>query len=438
MNILIQNAEILTVNEQNLVIHGGVLGISGHTIAFVGTEVPTGFGPDRVIDAANGIVMPGLVNAHCHSPMTMFRNYTAGLPLHRWMLERNKPLQQFVTEADIRASAMLAYAEMIRSGTTLFADMYMWSEVLCEVCCTSGLRAQISGPYGLAMGLTLQEQLHRAEVFGAHLAQASNGRIRETADLHSVYGASEEQMAFMAEFLRSSGMALQIHVAETERETRQIAERFDGATALEVMERFQLTDGRVLAAHCVQLTDRDYDLLRTRPIYPVHCPSSNLYLGSGIADVPKLLRMGIPVCLGTDGAGSNNTLNMLQEVRLAGLLHKGSQRDPAQVPPTEVIRMATINGAKALGLDQLCGSLEPGKRADLILLRTDTLNMTPLVDVRNAVAYSAQSSDVSMTMVDGEILMENGRLTRLDEGALCEAAARASANVLRHGGPPLE
>ena len=435
MRVLFQNAVILTVDQSDTVFEHGALCVEDDTIRFVGKQedVPASFQPDRIIDAKGSILMPGFVNAHCHSPMTMFRNYTSGLPLKQWMYERNRPLQQFVTREDIEACANLAYAEMIKSGTTCFAEMYMWGEALCELTCRSGLRAVVDGPYQPQPDTPLEAQLQRYESYGKQLEQASRGRVREGVGLHSVYGASDEQIAFAAEFARTSGCTLQVHLSETREEGRQIAERFHGATALQVLERAGALEHHVLAAHCIYLTEADLEILKSRPVYPVHCPSSNLYLGSGIADVPGLLKAGIPVCLGTDGAGSNNTLNMVQELHIAALLHKGVHTDAAVVSAREAIRMATINGAKALGLEHICGSLEVGKRADLIMLRTDRLHMTPLVNAYNAAAYCAQGSDVTFVMVDGRILMENDILTHMDEEALCRAAAEASARVLSHG-----
>lgn len=414
MKLLIKNAKILPVDEAMSLIENGWIGIDGNAIAFVEeneTEVVREFDADRIIDAKGKMAMPGFVNTHSHSPMTILRCFGDDLPLDEWLFGKMIPTEEKFSKEDIYWGGMLGILEQIKSGVTCLADMYEPSNVLTDMVVENKIRANIAGPH-----ITMNPEKEYEE-YVSHIKEWNNsqdGLIKEYAIIHAIYTYSEEKIRARVAAAKEAGTGIQIHISEAPFEQAQIAEKY-GKTPMQMLEEWGVFDVPTIAAHCVHLTDRDFEILKNRKINVAHCPSSNLKLASGIADVPRMLAEGINVTIGTDGASSNSNLNFVEEMHLAAMIHKGNSMNPLVVNAKEVIRMATVNGAKATGFGQEVGSLEPGKKADLILIDTDKAHLTPLNNPFSAAVYSMQGSDVDTVIVNGQILMENREMKLVDE-----------------------
>lgn len=414
MKILIKNAKILPVDDAMRVIENGWIGIENSAIAFVEaveTEAVASFDADRVIDAKGKLAMPGFVNTHSHSPMTILRCYGDDLPLNDWLFGKMIPTEEKFSKEDIYWGGMLGVLEQIKSGVTCFADMYEPSNVIMDLVVENKIRANIAGPH-----ITINPEKEYEE-YVAHIKKWNNshdGLIKESAIIHSIYTYSEEKIRARVAAAKEAGTGIQIHISEAPFEQEQIFEQYQ-KTPMQMLESWGVFDVPTVAAHCVHLTDGDFEILKKRDISVAHCPSSNLKLASGIADVPRMLAEGINVSIGTDGASSNSNLNFVEEMHLTAMIHKGNSMNPLVVNAKEVIRMATVNGAKALGFENEVGSLEVGKKADLILVDTDKAHLTPLNNPFSAAVYSMQGSDVDTVIVNGEILMENREMSLVDE-----------------------
>ena len=430
MKIKIEHGTILTLDCNNTIFTDGILCIEDKKIISAGSKCVAGFMPDKVIDAKGCLIMPGLVNAHCHSPMTMFRNFAGGLPLQTWLFEKIRPLQQFVTRKEIESCARLAYVEMIKSGTIAFAEMYAWADVLGELTAESGLKALIAGRYGKDLGLAGITDKKMILEHSQKVSETSKGRVKEGLLLHSLYAASEEDVRETAEFAREAGFRLQIHVSETKKEIEESFEKYK-MSPVQKLAQLRLFEAPTIAAHCVYLDDEDREILRQYHVNVAHCPVSNLKLGSGIADIHKMLDADINVCIGTDGASSNNNLNLFKEANIAALLAKGIQCNPIVLSSETILRIITENGCKALGLEK-SGRLEVGMNADLIMISMKEPHFTPITDPCDALVYAAQASDVVLTMVDGHILMENREIKCMDEEKILADAKIATEVILQN------
>ena len=430
MNILIKNATIVTVDSDMRVLENASIGIEGSIIKFLDSSdslVSREFKADKTIDAKGNIVMPGLVNSHVHSPMAILRCYGDDLPLDDWLFGKVIPKEEKLTKDDIYWSGMLGIAELIKSGVTCFADMYEPSEVLIKMVTDASIRANISGPRS-AQNLD-EDNRNYIEHIKKH-NNSNDGLIKEYSIVHSVYTYPEEKIKDRIEVAKKAGTGIQIHISEAPFEGDLMKERY-GKTTVEILNEWGMFEVPTIAAHCVHLSDNDIKILKEKNVNVVHCPSSNLKLASGIANVPKLLKEGVNVAIGTDGVSSNSNLNMVEEMHITSLIHKGHYMDPLAVNAKEVIQMATINGARALGFGDEIGSLEAGKKADLIIIDTDKIHLTPLTNVLSAIIYSMQASDVDTVMVNGKILMEKRRLLHLDEKRIKEEVKNRTSRILQ-------
>jgi len=376
--------------------------------------------------------MPGLVNAHTHSSMTLLRNFADDLGLEEWLFNRIFPMEAKLGPEDIYWGTMLAIAEMIKSGTTCFADMYLHMDEVARAVLETGIRANISkGPlvsnFRGKPGISVDTD-GCTEFFKSWNGKG-NGRIKTCVEIHSVYLYDEQSLREAAVLAKQLNAGVHIHVLETETERNNSIKMY-GMDPAEACLAFGIFDVPVIAAHCIHLSDRDMEILKDRKVNAVHNPSSNLKLGSGIAGVPEMLKKGINVCLGTDGAASNNNLNMFEEMHLAALLHKGVGKDPTLMKAEQVLKMATVNGASALGFGNDTGMIKESMKADLILLNIDKPHLCPVNNPVSAVVYSAQASDVDTVIIDGRIVMENRELKTIDEemvkykaGEICKRLA---------------
>lgn len=414
MDILLKNIDAITCAGSHEVLHNTSIGISNGIIEFAGSGEDWGhFKADKVIDGKYKLVMPGLVNTHTHCAMTLLRNFANDLALHDWLFNHVFPAEAKLDAEDVYWGAMLGIAEMIQSGTTSFADMYLFMEGVARAVCQSGIRADISfSPLKFVMGEPADET-ELCRTYHKNWNNNAEGRIKVSVEVHSAYLYDEQSLKNAALLAGELGTGIRIHLLETERERVDSIKKY-GINSAELCDRCGIFDVPVIAAHCVHMSDSDMELLKAKKVNVAHNPTSNLKLGSGIARIPAMLEKGLNVTLGTDGAASNNNLDMFDEINLAALIHKGVNMDPLLVNAGEALKMATVNGGKAIGYEGKLGTIQKGMKADLIVLNIDKPHFYPMNDPISAVAYSAHGSDVETVIVDGNILMEKGELKTID------------------------
>ena len=423
MTTLLKNAWIYTPQG---VIEGGYVVIDEAAIVSVGTERPEGrFDCEK--DMSGKLLLPGLVNAHTHAAMTLLRGVGTDLPLQKWLFDSVFPVEGRMTAEDIRAGTALALLEMLACGTTSFSDMYFFPWEAAELVEQCGVKANLCYPvqaFDPAEPYEKNESARKLERFYRDWHHAAEGRIRVDGCLHAEYTCNPHVAAGTAAWCRQNGVRMHIHLSETKSEHDTCIEKY-GKTPAAWMNDLGVFDVPCAAAHCVWVTAEDRALLQEKNVSVIHNPTSNMKLGSGFAPVPELLAEGINVALGTDGAASNNNLNMLEELHLAAILHNGYRHDAAILPAAQVLDMATINGAKLQGRDDT-GAIEAGKRADIMAIDLSAPHLVPHLDTAGLAVYSAQAADVCMTVVDGRVLYENGEYLTLDrERILYDARAAA-------------
>lgn len=433
MNILIKNADVTLTGGEMRTEKNRYIGIKDGYIDFVtGSEDATkDFKADKIINGKNRLVMPGLVNAHTHSSMTLLRNYADDLPLHEWLFNRIFPAEEKMTGEDIYWGTMLGIAEMIKSGTTAFADMYLQMDYVAKAVIETGIRANLSrSPMVIKSDKdhSLIDESQQCFDFFQKYNGISNGRIKASVEIHSAYLFDKPALKLGADLAKKLGTGIQIHILETMKEREDTIAKY-GKNALEVCLECGVLDVPVIAAHCVHMDDNDIDILARKKVSVAHNPTSNLKLGSGIAKIPQIAEKEVNICLGTDGASSNNNLNMFEEMHLAALIHKGSNMDPSIISAAEVIKMGTLNGAKALGWGDTLGQITKGMKADIIMLDIDKPHFYPLNNAASSIVYSAQGSDVDTVIIDGKVVMEGRKLTTIDEELVKCKALKASENI---------
>ncbi|SMC55595.1 5-methylthioadenosine/S-adenosylhomocysteine deaminase [Desulfocicer vacuolatum DSM 3385] len=416
MDLLIKNGMILTMNAGLEVIEKGAVRVRDGIIISVGKDdmEPSQEVPTREIDAHGGIIMPGLINSHTHAAMTLFRGLADDLPLMEWLNDHIFPAEAKITADMVYRGTLLACAEMLLSGTTCFCDMYLFEEEVAKAASKAGMRAVVgevlydfpSPCYGpLDKGFEYVKTM--MEKWKAHPL------ITVAVEPHATYTCAPELLTRAADMARTRQVPLVIHVAETRNEVKLIKEKY-GKTPVNFLADLGILGPNVVACHSVHLTPEERAVYRKFDVKVAHCPESNMKLASGVAPVPEFLSEGICVALGTDGCASNNDLDLFQEMDSAAKLHKVFSMNPEAVDAASAVKMATINGARALGLDESVGSLEPGKKADIIVVDTRSPHMVPMYNPYSQLVYAAKGSDVMLSIVDGKVLMENQALTTLD------------------------
>lgn len=404
----------------------GDLAIADGRFAYVG-EVPPQWAASRVLDGKDLLAMPGFINTHTHAAMNLFRSYADDMHLMDWLQQKIWPAEARLEAEDVYWGTQLAIAEMLRTGTTTFSDMYFFMPDVARAVAESGIRACLSrGMAGIAPNA--ETALTESASFFREYHGAADGRITVMLGPHAPYTcppAYLERVVSMAHDLRAE---VHIHLAETAGEVAD-CQKEHGATPMELMERLGLLECGVLAAHCVHLSDADIELMARRKVRVAHNPGSNLKLASGIAPVPRLLDAGICVALGTDSAASNNNLDMLEEVRLAATLHKASTFNPLAVPAGQALQMATSAGAAALGLGPDLGTIAPGNKADLVLWDMNGLHWQPRHDRLSLLTYAANAQDVHSVFVAGRLLLDGGELTTIDTERLRHEVQKRSGRL---------
>lgn len=417
IDILIDGGTIVTMNLDHQVIENGAILVSGDTIVAIlpSDQLPKKQKAKKVIHAEGKVIIPGLINAHSHLAMTLFRGFAEDLDLQEWLALVWKYELSLLDAKSVRAGARLAMAEMIRGGVTCAHDMYWHYETTMALADELGFRL-ISGPPITGIG---------GQEFDSMIAQARRALdsarhyryVIPVIQAHSTYTTDQRMMEAVLELKHQYGVPFTTHASENQAEVDEIFAKYR-KTPIELLHAYRLLDASTILAHCVVLRPDEMALLGETGTQVVHCPESNLKIGSGIAHVAEMLAAGINVCLGTDSAASNNDLSMLGEMHTAALLQKGFHHDPKQLSTVEVLEMGTINGARAFGVEHLIGSLEVGKKADIVLLDFQKLHLTPCHNVYANLIYSAAKTDVDTVIIAGRVQLEAGVFTALDEQAL--------------------
>jgi len=403
------------------------IGIEGDRIAFVG-EAPMDFLPDKIIDGTDRLAIPGLVNAHTHAAMTLLRHRADDLPFMAWLFGNIIPMEDRLEPGDVYWGTMLAACEMLRGGATCFNDMYFPMDDMVRAGRDSGMRAVLSRGVTNA-GCGEAAALAKLEAVEAEIRQYRGmDRLSFAMAPHAPYTCSPDYVRRIAALAKELGVSIHTHISESRDENAQIAEKY-GKTPFEYFEDAGLFELPCVAAHCVHVTDEDIAIAAKHNVSVATNPVSNLKLSNGAAPVKKLLAAGVNVALGTDGAASNNSLNMIRELGYLCLVHKGFSEDAECVPAAQGLHIATMGGAKALDLAEQIGSIEAGKKSDLAILNLNYSHFTPRSNLLAALCYGAQGNEVETVLVDGEILLENGALTRLDEERIRWEAQKISERL---------
>jgi len=412
MGIVLKNImAILPEGEKDTVKETSIY-IEEDRIVAIG-KAPTDFVADKVIDGKDKLVIPGLINCHTHSYMAFMRNVADDLSFMDWLFGTIDPIEQQMTDEDTYWGACLAILEMMKSGTTCFNDMQMNIHQTTRAVKESGMRAVISRGL-VGSGNDEAGQIRLAQAYEERDAARDCDRLSFMLGPHAPYTCDDGFMRIVSEEAKKNDMRIHVHLSESVSEIEQIKEKY-GCSPIEMANNNGLFDVPAIAAHCVQVDDKDIAILKEKGVSVVTNPASNMKLGNGFAPVDKMLEAGVNVCLGTDGAASNNSLNMFHEMSLLTLIHKGVNKTPQCVSAREGFRIATINGAKALGLEKETGSIEVGKKADLAILNLNTPSLTPRNNLIAGLSYSANGSEVETVLIDGKITMENRKVLTMDE-----------------------
>ena len=432
ISLVVVGGTVITQDARHTVLTPGAVAIDGTDIVEVAPPdaIAAKYRASTTIEARDHIVLPGLINTHTHAPMVMYRGLADDLALMDWLQKYIFPAEaKTVSPEFVRIGTRLAALEMIESGTTTYADMYYFEEEIAKATREAGLRGVLGQTiiqFPVADAKTPADGLTRAEAFIK--AFKDDSLIVPAVAPHAMYTNDQATLLACAALGRRYGVPIIIHLAETEDEVRIARERHR-MTPTAYLESIGFWDTHTLAAHGVWVTDEDIAILARRGIGVAHNPESNMKLASGAAPVTKYLRAGVALGLGTDGAASNNDLDMFEAMRQASFLAKHAERDPTVVPAQTALDMATIGGARALSMDRLVGSLEPGKRADLIAVSIGAARQTPLYDPVSHLVYTTRGDDVRTTIVNGKVLMNERQLRTLDRAAVLADARRLAARV---------
>jgi 5-methylthioadenosine/S-adenosylhomocysteine deaminase len=435
VDLIISGSYLLPGANQQELLTDAALAITNNSITAIGTaeEINTDFTATKTLHTEHGLIMPGLVNTHTHAPMALFRGLADDLPLMNWLEEHIFPVESQWTPEMIFQATRLSLAEMIKSGTTSFCDMYLFSKEVARATEESGMRAWIgevlydfpSPCYGeLENGFAYVNDLF------AHYK--NHPRINITADPHSVYTCSKELLTRLGNVAQDNNSLYVIHLSENEAEVTTCKERYS-CSPVQHLDNLKLLGQNTLAAHCVMLNDKEIELMATRGASVSHCIESNMKLASGAAPVTAMLTAGVQVGIGTDGAASNNDVDMFAEMDSVAKMQKVITMDPTSMNAEQTLYAATLGGAETLGAAQQIGSLAIGKKADLIVLNMNQPHLTPLYNVPSHLVYAARGADVLHSIIDGKVIMENRKLLTMDEDHLLADMRKMGEKIALHG-----
>jgi 5-methylthioadenosine/S-adenosylhomocysteine deaminase len=434
---ILKNATVLTMDEDYHIYNPGAVVVAGDSIVGVGeqAEIEAQFQAEQVFDCGGKILMPGLINAHTHVPMTLLRGLADDLRLDVWLMGYMMPVErEFVSPEFVRLGTKLACAESIRGGVTTFVDMYYYEEEIAQATAEAGLRAVCSQTvlkFPSPDATYFEESLAAAEEFIK--TWKDHPLIVPSVGPHAPYTCTDEILRACSELAQKYDVPLHIHIAETAGEVESIRQQH-GMPVVPFVRKRGIFEAKVIAAHCVHIDEGEMRTIKNANAGIAHNPSSNLKLASGFANVTRMLELNVNVGIGTDGPASNNDLDMIEEIRLASMVAKCASGDPTALPARQTLSMATSLGAKAVHIDHLTGSLVPGKRADMIVIGIDELHNSPNFrhhpdGIYSQIVYAAKSTDVSDVMVNGQWLMQDRNLLTLDETALINAAQAYASEI---------
>ena len=416
MDTLFSHVTVLTMDARMSLWTDAFVGVTDGKIAWLAKKPPEEQ-PARIIDGSGMVLMPGLINAHTHLPMSILRGYADDLALDSWLNDYIFPREDRLDDRCVKAATLLGIAESLRFGVTSVSEMYYFSEAQAEAFAESGMKVNLSRGTSMFLGDDFDFETFPAcqELVALHERWHGydGGRIQVEASIHAEYTSTYPLWDALAEYAINNRLGLQLHLSETKKEHDECVERY-GLTPAQLFDCHHVFDTRVTAAHCVHVTPEDMALLAKRRVSAVHCPVSNLKLASGCADVMGMVRAGMNVCLGTDSAASNNNLDLFEEMKACALMAKGRTGDPTAIPAEAALTMATVCGARAQGREAECGQIAVGMDADLILVDFNQPHLIPCHNVLSNLVYAASGHDVALTMVRGKILYADGRFPTID------------------------
>jgi 5-methylthioadenosine/S-adenosylhomocysteine deaminase len=431
-DILIQDCTIVTMDGKQPIIEKGFLAIKDKQIMTVGRKpkASASIKAKETISGAGKVAIPGLINCHTHVAMTLFRGLAEDKTLDTWLRRTIWPLEAKLKRVNVYDGALLGCLEMMKSGTTCFADLYLHEDMVAQAVNKAGLRAVLAEGIIDAGDLergekTLKNSMRIAEKFNGY----ADDRVSIRLGPHALYSCSPRLLRDVREIAPGLKVGIHMHLAESLEAVESLKARY-GLAEAELLEQIHFLDGLdVLAAHCIHLSESEMQILAERNVKVAYCPVANMKLGMGMPKISQFLKLGVTVGLGTDGPASNNSLDMFETMKIGTLFQKASYLDPTLLPAETVLRMATIDGAGALGLEKKIGSLEVGKRADIVLIDFDKPHLTPKHNLFANIVYSAHGSDVDTVIVDGNILMEKRKIRTLKEDEVMEKAQRTASNL---------
>jgi len=430
VDLIIQAAYIITVNEEFDIFKAHCLIIHNNKIQAILPNEQSKYTTDTLVDRTSHIIMPGLINAHNHAAMTLLRGYADDLSLMTWLNDHIWPAEaKWVNNHFVYTGTRLAIAEMIKSGTTCFSDQYFFPEACAKAVDETGIRAQIAPPIiDFANNWAKNAKEHIEQILQLQSNYKDHERINIAFGPHAPYTVSDQPLTEIMKLSKHHQLPIQMHVHETAIEVKD-AVNSTQTRPLTRLNQLGLLDHHFQAVHMTQLNEDEIQMLADNHVNVIHCPESNLKLASGMCPITELTDKGVNVCLGTDGAASNNDLDMFSEMRTAALLAKGVTSDATAINAEQAIRMATINGAKALGMSDKIGSLEIGKQADICIIECHHLNTSPIYNVASSIVYSTNSRQVSDIYVQGQCLMSNKKLLHIDEAELIQQATHWQTKI---------
>ena len=439
VDLLVLNGTLVTMDKDHSVLQDAGIAVEHGRIVAVGHSadiIKMYSAPERV-DASGKLIIPGLINGHTHIPMTLFRGLADDLDLQEWLTKYIFPAEaKNVTEDFVRAGTRLGLAEMIRGGTTTYCDMYYFEDAIADETSKAGVRGVLGETvidFPVADNKTNTEAMAYVERFVQKWK--GNDLIVPAVAPHAPYTVSEEHLKAIRAFSDRTGAPIVTHISETKREVDDSI-KAHGASPVDYLSRIGFLNDRVIAAHMVWPNDGEIQILKRDGVGVVHNPQSNMKLASGVSPVPKMMAEGLRIGLGTDGAASNNDLSMWEEMDTAAKLHKLISGDPKVMSAEQAFELATIGGARALHMEKEIGSIEKGKRADLVLVKRDALNQIPLYNVYSDLVYATKASDVETVIINGRVIMRDRRLLTLDEAAIKEGARVFREKVIKSLGGP--
>ena len=424
-SIIISASWIFTSNSEDQLLSDYSIVIKDNKIIDLvrQSKVFSEYEADEIYQLTDHILIPGLINTHTHAAMSLFKGFADDLPLQDWLNNYIWPAEKkFVNSSFVRDGSILALSEMIKAGVTTFNDMYFYPDATAEATIELGVRSNI----GLVVldfptNYAADPEDYLSKGFEFRDRWRNEDLITTSIAPHAPYSVSDEAFALINTYSEELGINIHLHLHETQREIDDSINRY-GITPVQRLNNLGIINPSLIAAHCVYLNEQDIALLAKNKVSIVHNPSSNMKLGSGIADVAKMLKQNLNVSLGTDSSASNNRLDIMEEMRLASLLLKGTTKSPELLPATQAIKMATINGAKALGLESMIGSIEKNKIADLVAIDLNSIENQPIYNPLSTLVYSSTKSDVSYVWIDGKVKLKEKKLVNVDEEKIMQMA----------------